>query len=655
MRSRVRPTPQRRTNISIDGVASILENLAVSAILISETGLILAINESTIEISGYLQEDILGKKLKDIFPNLIGGDNAVVTIQSLPGQSVTAMLRTRDYERIPITVRLQELKGNETHFLITFEKIADGQRELTEQQLRANLISHLDLIFQAIHHQDSINEILNIGSKLLIANAFAVYFCENDSPIFRKTDTWGDASLLPKEIPPTDLQYLLEPNLWLSGERSIVTMLHHSVQAAKYAYLATAPIGNPGAWSGFIVATGIEEPDVENTLSILQILSEAISLHLQQNILVTNIQQNLDATTRQLTICETIQETIQEGVILISPDLKIIELNSAAEYILGYAGQEIYEQTVENVLIGTDRLLPAIKLALQGVPTHNLGKTMLHRRDGSSFPVLLHTTPALQNDDVLGALVILSDISEHEQTKIRTQQLEQRALLGEVTAVFAHEVRNPINNISTGLQLMAINTPEDDTEKNELISRLQQDCTRLTELMESILTFSRTGNYKFLPLSVQDVIERLFTRWRPRMARLNIQHHIQVAPDTPKIMGDRRALEQVFTNLISNAIQAMGDNGGTLAVKIAPNYAPSRKLLTQVDISDTGPGIPEEIRDRIFDPFFTTDPKGTGLGLSITKQIITAHKGSIHPTSFPGGTVFHVQIPALEAAEEPAE
>jgi signal transduction histidine kinase len=244
------------------------------------------------------------------------------------------------------------------------------------------------------------------------------------------------------------------------------------------------------------------------------------------------------------------------------------------------------------------------------------------------------------------------DISEHEQAKIRTQQLEQRALLGEVTAVFAHEVRNPINNISTGLQLMALSTPQDDPEKRELITRLQQDCNRLTDLMESILTFSRTGNYKFVPLDVHKIVERLLKRWRPRMTRLQIQHHIQVAPDTPSIMGDQRALEQVFTNLISNAVRAMGDNGGMLAVRIGPHLAPGNKLLTQIDISDTGPGIPEEIRERIFDPFFTTDPNGTGLGLSITKQIVTAHKGSIYPTSFPGGTVFHVQIPALDAAEE---
>jgi signal transduction histidine kinase len=258
----------------------------------------------------------------------------------------------------------------------------------------------------------------------------------------------------------------------------------------------------------------------------------------------------------------------------------------------------------------------------------------------------------MQGDKVLGALVILSDVSEHEQTKTRTQQLEQRALLGEVTAVFAHEVRNPINNISTGLQLMAINTPKADTEQQELIQRLQQDCTRLTDLMESILTFSRTGNYNFEPLNVQSVIERLLTRWRPRLARLTIHHHLHVAPGTPPILGDNRALEQVFTNIISNAVQAMGDRGGTLAVRIAPYFSPSKKVFTQIDISDTGPGIPDEIRERIFDPFFTTNPKGTGLGLAITKQIVTAHKGSIKPTSFPGGTVFHIQIPALDASED---
>ncbi|HIE57797.1 MAG TPA: hypothetical protein EYP88_06165, partial [Anaerolineales bacterium] len=260
--------------------------------------------------------------------------------------------------------------------------------------------------------------------------------------------------------------------------------------------------------------------------------------------------------------------------------------------------------------------------------------------------------PVKQNNKILGVLFIFQDISEHERTKIRTQQLEQRALLGEVTAVFAHEVRNPINNISTGLQLMALNTPKEDTEAHEMIQRLLGDCTRLTNLMESVLTFSRTGNYNFAPLDLGSLLERLLKRWRPRMERLGIQYHVKIAPDTLPVRGDQRSLDQVFTNLISNAVRVMGKQGGTLAVKIGPHFSSGGKAFTQVDISDTGPGIPEEMRKQIFEPFFTTSPNGTGLGLSITKEIVTAHRGRIDLTSFPGGTIFHIYLPVINTTEE---
>jgi signal transduction histidine kinase len=110
-------------------------------------------------------------------------------------------------------------------------------------------------------------------------------------------------------------------------------------------------------------------------------------------------------------------------------------------------------------------------------------------------------------------------------------------------------------------------------------------------------------------------------------------------------------LEQVFTNLISNAVEAMKDTGGTLVIKIEPKTKATGKFVLQIDISDTGPGIPKENQERIFEPFFTTSPNGTGLGLSITKQIVTAHRGSIFLTSFPGGTAFHVQLPIAHPTE----
>jgi signal transduction histidine kinase len=269
----------------------------------------------------------------------------------------------------------------------------------------------------------------------------------------------------------------------------------------------------------------------------------------------------------------------------------------------------------------------------------------LHRRDGSTFPARVQTLPISRGEDVIALLVLLRDLSEHEQIRLHTQQLEQRALLGEVTAILAHEIKNPINNISTGLQLMALELKEDESIK-EQIDRLQQDLRRLNHLMESVLIFSRSKKYDVTPIDLSYLIKLLLDRWRPRMARLNIQHRIQIEPNTPKVLGDNYALEQVFTNLISNAVQAMNEIGGTLAVKLTPYSSPSGRLGVQVDVSDTGPGIPEEVLERIFEPFFTTNREGTGLGLAITKQIITAHKGNINVTSFPGGTVFHIWLPA---------
>ena len=481
----------------------------------------------------------------------------------------------------------------------------------------------------------------------------AIYLCKKNSPVFRRAVVWGKTGVFPQEIPPADLQYLLKPVLWSSGRSPAATLLHQAVRAAGYKHMASIPIGQSGAWSGILATAGNAYPtSKENVRSLLQMLSTAASFHLQQHIQHSNFEAKLREMRSGLVINKTIQDAISEGVLLVSPNNEILQANSAVEDILGYTEHEIYKQPIENVLIGSERIIPALKLAWQGIPTLDLGKVRLHRRDGSSFAASIQTAPVKQNNKILGVLFIFQDISEHERTKIRTQQLEQRALLGEVTAVFAHEVRNPINNISTGLQLMALNTPKEDTETHEMIQRLLGDCTRLTNLMESVLTFSRTGNYNFAPLDLGSLLERLLKRWRPRMERLGIQYHIKIAPDTLPVRGDQRSLDQVFTNLISNAVRVMGKQGGTLAVKIGPHFSSGGKAFTQVDISDTGPGIPEEMRKQIFEPFFTTSPNGTGLGLSITKEIVTAHRGRIDLTSFPGGTIFHIYLPVINTTEE---
>ena len=110
------------------------------------------------------------------------------------------------------------------------------------------------------------------------------------------------------------------------------------------------------------------------------------------------------------------------------------------------------------------------------------------------------------------------------------------------------------------------------------------------------------------------------------------------------VLADARAIEQVFVNLISNAIQAMENEGGTLNIKIHPVSPETNPPQYEIIVADSGPGIPDDLVKHIFEPFLTTKAKGTGLGLAISRRIVTAHKGNIFVESFPGGTMFHVSL-----------
>jgi signal transduction histidine kinase len=178
-----------------------------------------------------------------------------------------------------------------------------------------------------------------------------------------------------------------------------------------------------------------------------------------------------------------------------------------------------------------------------------------------------------------------------------------------------------------------------------MIQRLQQDCDRLAELMKSVLSFSHPTEYEMEAIDMRVFMERLIERMRPKITRANVKHLLQTEPATPLVRANPRALEQVFNNLITNALQAMDGKGGTLAIKIQPVIAAGQRRQVEVSVADSGPGIPKELLERIFQPFFTTKNNGTGLGLAITKRIITAHKGTIRVNSFPGGTVFQVLLP----------
>ena len=380
------------------------------------------------------------------------------------------------------------------------------------------------------------------------------------------------------------------------------------------------------------------------SLELLTLLATQLLALFQQQVLVKNLNDKLEIAHKTISLRNHVFENINEAVVVLNEALEIIDVNGAAEWLFGYTAAEAMGQAYDNILIGTDRLLPALADAQKGKPTLNIGKAYLNRRNGQAFPVEIKVIPVEFGDRVNAIELLITDISEHEQSKAVTQQLEHRAVLGDYTAAFAHDVRNPINNISTGLQLLGATLAGDDPSQ-DMINRMLGDCTRLNHLMESFLAFSRPLELKFESFELEPFLRRIVDRWQPRLARVNVKPVLNIEGEGIRIIGDSRSLENVFTNLVSNALEAMTESGDTLAIKATLVDEINGHPSVEISVSDNGPGIPQDIRDHIFEPFITTRKQGTGLGLAITKQIVNAHKGSIRVDSFPGGTVFTVQLP----------
>ncbi len=505
---------------------------------------------------------------------------------------------------------------------------------------------------------DALREAMVAAKDLTQATVLALYRAYERVPRLELVTSVGDASLLPAQLPPQDLTLMRKLYLWQPERRSL-SSLHRLARSNNFTYLASAPLGNSKAAIGLVVLADQQCAPPEHVLAITQSLGYELTTIIQHNSQLTTQHENLERQNRQLAISEKLESVIQEGLILLSPELVTLRMNPAAEMILGYTSKEVRGQPAENYLIGSETLLPAIVDAQQGNPTFNLGSVRIYHRHGHAFLAHMAIFPILDQGRVDKILILIQDLSEKEQIRERTQQLEQRALLGEVMAIFAHEVRNPINNLSTGLQLMELNLPSGDPNL-EVINRLKQDCDRLEEQMKSLLSFSRPTGYEMTQLDINELLKRLLERMHPHIARANVEYHLQLEPDCPPILGNLRALEQVFNNLINNAVQAMGEKGGRLALHVhavtpskqdahtKPGDPPRDKPTVEITVADTGPGIPKDMQEHIFQPFFTTNRNGTGLGLAITKRIINAHKGTIRVTSVPGGTVFHVELPVAE-------
>ncbi len=256
-------------------------------------------------------------------------------------------------------------------------------------------------------------------------------------------------------------------------------------------------------------------------------------------------------------------------------------------------------------------------------------------------------------DEVSGLIFAFNKmVAEIEARKEQLVQSRKLAAIGTFSSGIAHELNNPLNNISLSADtLMEEYETLSETEIKEIVTDIISQTERASSVVRNLLDFSRDKEPTSIPLCIKDAVEAAHKLIANQLMINDVAFEDYINPDLPVIKGDMQKLQQVFINLFVNSIQAMPQGGGLIYV----DAQPAQDNLLKIIVKDTGPGIPPDIIGRIFDPFYTTKEvgSGTGLGLSIVYGIIKKHGGYIEVNSTINvGTTFSIYLPIAPNQEK---
>jgi signal transduction histidine kinase len=269
--------------------------------------------------------------------------------------------------------------------------------------------------------------------------------------------------------------------------------------------------------------------------------------------------------------------------------------------------------------------------------------------------VIGYTLSQVKNDDgeLIGAVMYFKDLTRVEQLEERERLRDRLASLGEMAAGIAHELKNPLAGIEVMAGLLRRQVP-DSKDAQSLLADILSEAKLANAIVVEMLEFVRPVRLQVEHTDIAEVLHQSVTMAESKTPRGGVAVSIAVEDGRPGIDGDRNQLAQVFTNLLTNAFEALDGKGRiaisavTSAIDDDPAFAgihpPTPTVV--VDVADDGPGLPPDATDKIFDPFFTTKPQGSGLGLAIVRKIVDAHDGRIDVSSVPNaGTRFRVTLP----------
>jgi len=554
------------------------------------------------------------------------------------GEEHTASLARNVAEERELTATLEHAVSNRTRELEDAQRVLKRMWQLGQQ------------VALELNPQRVLERFLETVTDIARADGAAVGLLTEDGKLRIAAATGAASGIVGMSVPSTSSamsRVARTGTIWAVSNvqnhfHEIDTQIYDGI--GDYKGLAVVPLARRGERIGAVAIVAREErifsvADLER----IEALTDLLSVSLENAELVEALRQ----TEWRF---RTLFRSAPDAVLTVLESGRIREANDAVRDVTSLDAPQVIGRMLSELVVDADRgsLLEALGRSFAGRASRiEVLFAPLAGSDESVAPRLVSLAMTkLSDGDPATVLIIGRDITAEREMRLRLMESDRLAAVGELVAGVAHEVNNPLSSISAFAQLLLRDEGLSPSQR-ESIEVIRSETTRASHVVKDLLAFARRSEPRREPVDINAVVERTLRLRSYQFAASHVTVESRLADDLPPVLGDARQLQQVCLNLVTNAAQAMGTRGGGMLTIVT--RAEGRDAV--LEVCDTGPGIPEDVRARIFEPFFTTkaEGEGTGLGLSVSYGIVGSHGGTIAvASSSAAGTTFRVTIPALD-------